>query len=69
MPPTWFVVLFAFSLGWAANTALRVLRGNEVYIAGQKASRSVMAAAFAIILVAAGLMAAIQLGFIPDYAP
>ena len=69
MPPTWFVIFFAFSLGWAANTTLRILRGNEVYFAGQKASRSVTAAAFAIILVAVGLMAAMQLGFIPDHAP
>ena len=69
MPPTWFVVFFAFSLGWASNTGLRILRGNEVYIAGQKASRTVTAAAFVIILVAVGLMAAIQLGLIPDHAP
>jgi hypothetical protein len=69
MPQTWFLILMAFCGGWAANTAMRILTGHEVYIGGQKVSRSITAGAVAIILIAIGLMAAILLGFIPDHAP
>jgi hypothetical protein len=69
MLPTWFLIWLAFCGGWAANTALRIFRGHEVYLAGQKASRAVTGVAVAIIVVAFGLMAATQLGFIPDHAP
>ena len=69
MPPTWFLIFFAFCAGWIANTSLRIFRGEEVYIAGQRASRPITAAAVAIILVAVGLFAATQLGFIADHAP
>jgi hypothetical protein len=69
MPPTGFLIFFAFCAGWAANSAFRILRGDEVSIAGRKASRSVTAAALVIILVAVGLFAATQLGFITDHAP
>ena len=69
MPPTWFLILLAFCAGWVANTALRIFRGDEVYIAGEKASPSIAAGALAIIVVAVGLLAATQLGFIPDHAP
>jgi len=69
MPPTWFLIFFAFCAGWAANTAVRVLRGNEVYIAGQRTSRPVTAAASVIILIAVAIMIAIAAGVIPDHAP
>jgi hypothetical protein len=69
VPPTWFLILMAFCAGWAANTSMRIFMGHEVYIGGQKANRSITAAAVAIILVAVGIMAAILLGLIPDHAP
>ena len=69
MPPTWFLIFVAFCAGWTANTALRIIRGHEVYIGGQKASRAATAAASGIILLALGVMVAIGLGFIPDHAP
>ena len=69
MPPSLFLIFFAFCAGWAANTAVRVLRGDKVYIAGQRASRFVTASASAIILVAVAIIVAISMGFIPDHAP
>jgi hypothetical protein len=69
MLPTWFLIWLAFCAGWTANTAIRILKGHEVYIAGQKASRAVTGGAIAIIVVAIGIMVAIQLDFIPDHAP
>jgi hypothetical protein len=69
VPPTLFLIFFAFCAGWAANTAVRVFRGDEVYIAGQRASGPVTAAAVVIILVAVAIMLAIGAGFIPDHAP
>ena len=69
MPPIWFLILSAFCAGWVAHSVMRTFLGHEVYIAGQKASRSTTAFAVAIILVAFGIMAAILLGFIPDHYP
>lgn len=69
MLPTWFLICLAFCAGWVANTSIRIFRGHEVYIGGQKASRSITTVALAIILVAFGLMVAISFGFIPDHAP
>jgi hypothetical protein len=69
MPPTWFLIFLAFCAGWIANTAFRIFRGDEVSIAGQRASQPITAAAVAIILIAVGLFAATQLGFIADHAP
>lgn len=69
MFPTWFFIWLAFCAGWTANTAIRVLKGHDVYIAGQKASRTVTGGAIAIIVVAFGIMVAMQLGLVPDHAP
>jgi NADPH-dependent ferric siderophore reductase len=69
MPPTLFLIFFSFCAGWAANSADRVHRGDEVYIAGQRASRPVTAAACVIILAAVAIMVAIAAGFMPDHAP
>ena len=69
MPPTLFLIFLAFCAGWAANTGVRIIRGNEVYLAGQKASRGVSAAALIIIFVGFAIMVAIAAGFIPDHAP
>ena len=69
MPPTWFLIFVAFCIGWISNTALRILMGHEVYIAGQKANRVTTAFAMAIIFAAIGIVAAIMLGLIPDHAP
>ena len=69
MAPTWFLMLIAFCAGWSANTAMRIFSGHEVRIGGKNASRSTTAVAIVIILVAVGVMTAIQLGFISDHAP
>ena len=69
MPPTWFLILTAFCAGWGAHAVMRILLGNEVYVAGQKANRSTAAFAVAIILAAFGITAAILMGFIPDHYP
>ena len=69
MPPTWFFILIAFCGGWAANTAMRIFMGHEIYLGGQKARAPVVAGALTIILVAFGIMAAISLGFIRDQPP
>ena len=69
MLPTWFLILAAFCGGWAANTAIGIFKGREIYIGGQKTSRGVTGSAVAIIIIAFVIMAAIQLGFIPDHAP
>lgn len=69
MMPMWFLLFFAFCAGWAGSTAMRILRSDDVYIAGYKAKRLTTALALTIILVGLGIMAAISFGFIPDHAP
>ena len=69
MPPIWFFILLAFCAGWVANTSVRIFRVDQVYVAGQKANGPITAGALAIILVAVGLITAMQLGLIPDHAP
>ena len=69
MLPTWILVLVAFGGIFAVNAAVKIFKGHEIYIGGQKTSRGVTGGALAIILIAFVIMAAIQLGFIPDHAP
>ena len=69
MPPMWFLLLLAFCAGWSGHLTLTIFKGGDVHIAGQKVQRFTVALAITIILVAAGLLIAIFLGFVPDHAP
>jgi hypothetical protein len=67
--PIWFLVFLAFCACFALIAALRGLRGNGIYIGGERVSPLSIVLSAIIILMAFGIFAAVQLGFIPDHAP
>ena len=69
MMPIWFLVLLALCAPFAVITATRGIKGNGTYIAGQKVSRLTIVLAAIVIVIAVSLLAATQLGFIPNHAP
>jgi len=68
-PGIWFAIFVAFCAGWIANTGLRVLRGEQLHIAGQEVSKMFVLYFFALALVVIGIIAAINLGLIQDHYP
>ena len=67
--PIWFLVLLAFCAPFAVRAAMRGLSSDGLNIAGQKIGRLTMVLAAIIIATAFGLLAAIELGFIPNHYP
>ena len=67
--PIWFWVLIVFCGFVGLRSAWRRTESGDTRLGGAKASRTTIVLAVGIILVAFGLMAAIQFGFIPDHAP
>jgi hypothetical protein len=65
----WFALFVAFCAGWAANTMRRVLRGEDVVIAGKEIDRVQVVSILALSLFVIGIIAAINLGLIQDHAP
>jgi len=65
----WFLVLLAVCASFAVGTAIRGLRGEGLTVAGQTISPATVVLAATIILLAFGLTAAMQLGFIGDHYP
>ena len=66
--PIWFIIIVAVCAVFGVRAAIRGYKGDWV-IAGQSISRPTIVLASLIILVAWALLAAIQLGLIPDHAP
>ena len=69
MPPTWFLIFVLFCAGFVAVKAIRGLRRDGFYIAGERVRPTILIASFAMFLVVVSILAAIRLGFITDYAP
>ena len=67
--PIWFLVFIAVCACFALSAAVRGIWGSGIYVAGQRMSRFTVLLAMVIILIAWGLFAAIQLGFISNHAP
>jgi hypothetical protein len=63
--PTWFFAFVAICLCIAVFNTYRRLKSGKPFTV----SPVTMVAALVIIVVAFGIMLAIQLGFIPDHAP
>jgi hypothetical protein len=66
---TWFLVFLALCFVPVAWSTIRAFRGDGFYVLGQRQSGLTILLAWIIILIAFGLFAAIQLGFIPNHAP
>ena len=64
----WFLVFVAICAGFALRAIVRGFRGGGFYVWGQRQSNVAVGLAWAVILIAFGLFAATQLGFIPDHA-
>jgi hypothetical protein len=73
MPPWWFLVFVGVCFGVALRNTLRQLRGNGVYIFGQRQSDALVVfcliSCSVMFLIILGIIAAERLGFITDYAP
>ena len=67
--PIWFIVLLAVCASFAVRAAMRGLSSDGLIIAGQKINRVTVVLATIIVVTAFGLIALIELGFIPDHAP
>ena len=67
--PVWLWVLTALCGFVGLRSAWRRKESGDTPFGGAKANRLTIVLAVGIILVALGLMAAIQLGFVPDHAP
>ena len=65
----WFLLLVAVGWFFAFRAALRVFRGEEVYIGGKRPKPILVAVILVLFLIVIGIFAATQLGFIPDHAP
>jgi hypothetical protein len=73
MYPWWFLVFVAVCFGVAVRNILRQLRGNGVYIFGQRQSDALVVFCLigysVMLLIILGISAAERLGFITEYAP
>jgi hypothetical protein len=69
MPPLWFLIFVCICAGFAAVKAIRGFRGEGLYVAGERVSPALVAGIFTLFLFVLGIIAAIKLGFITDYAP
>lgn len=67
--PVWFWIISAVCGFVGLRSAWRRWENGGTHSGGTEASRLTIVLAAGIILGAFGLMAAIQLGFIPDHAP
>lgn len=67
--PTWFFVIILFGACFALPAAVRGLRGDGLYIAGERISRFTVLFVLIIIVISFAILAAIRFGFIPNHAP
>ena len=65
----WFALFVVFCACFVAFRAIRGFSGDGFYVAGQEVTPAMAGMMLVIFLVAFGLFAAIQLGFIPNHAP
>lgn len=69
MPSLWFLIFVWLCAGFVAVKAIRAFRGDGLYIFGQRIYPEMVIAVFALFLIVMGIITAIGLGFITDYAP
>lgn len=73
MPPWWFLAFVAVSFCVVLRNFLRQLRGDGIYIFGQRQGDGFVVFCLiglsVLFLIIFGIYAAIGLGFITDYAP
>ena len=69
MPPLWFLIFVWLCAGFVAVKAIRGFRAGGFYIAGERVGPAMVIAFFVFFLFVNGIIAAIGLGFITDYAP
>lgn len=67
--PIWFLIVIALCMPFAILAMVRSFSSEGMYIAGERVSRPTILLAATIIMIAFGLLAATQLGFIPNHAP
>ena len=69
MPPIWFLIFVAVCATFAVRATIRGFRGGGIYAFGERQSSVLVVLVWVGFLIAVGLFAGTQLGFIPNHAP